>query len=299
MEPADAPGLPARALAALQCPVCRGELRARAGAVTCPEGHTFDVAREGYVNLLAGRVPASSGDTAAMVAARGRFLGAGHYAPIVAGVAEIAARTLRNEPAGCVLEVGAGTGYWLAQLLQRAAEQKFAEAAAASLSALAVDVSKAAARRAARAHPLMLSIVADAGALPVRSSAVALALSVCAPRDARELARVLASGAALITVLPTAAHLQEIVPRIGLLTVGDEKLPRLQERLGGDFALVDTAPVATDLILSRRDVADLVLMGPNAFHLTEADVHARAATLPDPVGATASFEIVEWRRRAR
>lgn len=258
--------------------------------LVCGRGHAFDVAREGYVNLLAGRVPASSGDTAAMIAARARFLWAGHYASIAARTAVVAARMLGGATDACVLEVGAGTGYWLGEVLR---------ACPGAAAGLAIDVSKAAARRATRVDARVASIVADATALPVRSDAIALAVSVCAPRDAGELARVLAPGAALIAVLPTAAHLQELVARAGLLAVGDEKLTRLQEKLGDTFGLVEQTAVATDLTLSRGDVADLILMGPNAFHLTEADVRTRVAALPDPVTATASFEIVAWRRERR
>ncbi|WP_346774290.1 putative RNA methyltransferase, partial [Streptomyces sp. ADI96-02] len=60
----------------LRCPVCRACLRPARGSLRCPEGHTFDIARQGYVSLLTG-IRATSGDDAAMVQARNRFLSTG------------------------------------------------------------------------------------------------------------------------------------------------------------------------------------------------------------------------------
>ncbi|HYN93942.1 MAG TPA: 23S rRNA methyltransferase, partial [Pilimelia sp.] len=79
----------------LRCPVCGGGLAAADGdqpprALRCPRGHSFDVARQGYVHLGAGRSP-HAGDTAAMVAARADFLAAGHYDFISAALAGAAA----------------------------------------------------------------------------------------------------------------------------------------------------------------------------------------------------------------
>ncbi|MFJ8603096.1 hypothetical protein ACIREM_31180 [Streptomyces shenzhenensis] len=61
----------------------------------CPVGHTFDIARHGYVGLLTG-TRATSGDDVAMVRARGRFLSTGAYAPIRTVGARLAAYVVLN-----------------------------------------------------------------------------------------------------------------------------------------------------------------------------------------------------------
>lgn len=83
------------------------------GALRCTRGHSFDRARQGYVNLAAGRAP-HSGDTAEMVAARAEFLAAGHYDFITTALCE-AARTAY--PGGLIVDAGAGTGHHLAAVL--------------------------------------------------------------------------------------------------------------------------------------------------------------------------------------
>ncbi|CAA9301630.1 MAG: 23S rRNA (guanine(748)-N(1))-methyltransferase, partial [uncultured Friedmanniella sp.] len=143
----------AEVLDLLRCPVCARALTGGAGGVRCAAGHRFDLARQGYLNLLGARPPQHA-DTAPMVAARERFLGSGAYAP-VADALVVAARTglqathstLRTAPA--LLEAGAGTGYYTAALLEGLGGR-----------AVALDISVAAARRAARAHPRAAAVVA-------------------------------------------------------------------------------------------------------------------------------------------
>src|SRR5579859_2681036 len=111
----------------LRCPVCAGPWATHADdgrghSLVCAIGHRFDAARQGYINFLTGRGTRYVPDTAAMVAARERFLGAGHYAPIADAVADAAARALARrgaQPSGtgdddgalaAVLDAGAGTG---------------------------------------------------------------------------------------------------------------------------------------------------------------------------------------------
>lgn len=139
----------------LQCPHCGTALAFAGDTVRCTIGHQFDVARQGYVNLVPGK---ASGDSAAMVAARADFLGKGHYAPIVRAVVEAA-----GEVRGCVADLGAGTGHYLAAVL---------DASPGSVG-LALEAAKPALKRAARAHPRIGAVGADAwGVLPVRGHAV-------------------------------------------------------------------------------------------------------------------------------
>lgn len=247
----------------LTCPNCRGTLAVEEGSLRCASGHSFDVARQGYVNLL-GRAAPPNADTADMLAARQRFLDTGHYRPISATVADAVAGCCR------ILEVGAGTGHYLARAL---------EATPGALG-LASDVSPAAARRAARAHPRMAAVVADTWAgLPLADAVLDAVLCVFAPRNAEEFARVLRPGGLLVVVVPGPEHLAELRKKHGLLDVGRDKLEGVGAQLGAAFEHASTTQLTRQLDLDEAAATALVGMGPNAFHGAPSRVPGASATL--------------------
>ena len=241
----------------LACPVCTRPLSASADgrAWTCDQGHSFDLARHGYVNLLGARPPANA-DTAEMVAARERVLNSGLYDPIADAVARRLARC------STILEAGAGTGFYLARALgERDAR------------GVALDVSVAAARRAARAHPRAASVVADTwGTLPLLPGRLSAVLCVFAPRNMAEFARVLVPGGLLVVVTPTASHLAGLRERHGLLGIEPDKDDRLLRSASGYVEAVGRWTVEYAKPASAGVVRDLIAMGPNAFHGVPDDV---------------------------
>jgi 23S rRNA (guanine745-N1)-methyltransferase len=268
----------AQVLDLLCCPHCRQPLRLTDDerGVECGQAHRFDLSRQGYLNLGAGPQPANA-DTAAMVAARQRFLATGAFEPI-AGAALGLIQSAGAVPPR-ILDAGAGTGWLLARLLDASPDAR----------GIALDVSTAAARRAARAHPRAGAIVADVWrGLPVADAALDLVVSNFAPRNAAEFARVLGSEGLLLTITPTADHLAELRRTYGLLEIQEDKTERLAESLDGRFR-----PVATDQ-LEHRDqwpaatVADAIAMGPNAFH------ERPDRPEPAPQQVTVSVELRIW-----
>jgi 23S rRNA (guanine745-N1)-methyltransferase len=268
----------------LRCPHCGGGLELGEGTARCAEGHSFDVARQGYLNLLPGDARTGSADTAAMVRARSRFLAGGHYAPIADAVADAAPADVGD---GFAIDLGAGTGYYLAVVVERLPGTR----------GLALDVSKHALRAAARAHPRIGAVGCDAWAgLPVRDAGAALVINVFAPRDPAELARVLVPGGSLVVVTPNRGHLAELVSAVGMLTVQERKRERLEGKLGTLFELARETAVERKLVLGHADLAALVAMGPSARHLDERQVAERVAALPDPLSVTLSVTVATYRR---
>lgn len=262
--------MPDTVLASLRCPVCGASFTRTGdtvsdsasaggapGSVRCAQGHTFDVARQGYLNLTAGRPPAANADTAAMVAARADFLAAGHYAPLATLLAETAAKHAGD---GLVLDAGAGTGYYPATVLD----------ALPGAAGLAMDISPLALRRAARAHDRLGAIVADVWRpWPVADGVAGVLLNVFAPRNGAEFARVLRPDGALLVVTPGPEHLAELGRDAGLLAVDPDKDRRLAATLDADFRLVDRQSIVVPLRLSALDVWRVVHMGPAGHHRTD------------------------------
>ena len=278
------------ALDLLACPHCAGPLTRSGRSVTCPNGHTFDVARSGYLSLLPGDAGTGSADTPEMVAAREAFLGAGHFEPLAEALAEEAARALgsRGQQAlGCVLDLGAGTGWYLARVLDRLPGR----------TGLALDLSKHALRRAARAHSRVAAVACDAWrTLPVRDGVASLVLGVFAPRNGPEIARVLRPGGTLLVATPTGRHLSELVDRLGLLTVDERKSERLAATLDAHLDLERRHEHDWSLDLTPGDVANAVGMGPSARHATRAEeAGAAPTTRTGSTPVTASVTISTYR----
>jgi 23S rRNA (guanine745-N1)-methyltransferase len=279
-----------RALPLLRCPHCGATLaRAPGGAaatVRCSAGHSFDIARQGYLSLLAGDGSPHAGDTAEMVAARQRFLAAGHFerlaeavASAVAEVAEVAAAP--GQPA-YVVDLGAGTGWYLAGLLARLPRAM----------GLALDISKPALRRAARAHPRIAAVACDAWRpLPVRHGVAAVVLNVFAPRNGEEIARVLRPGGVAVVVTPAPDHLSQLAEPLGLLAVDERKDEHLAGRLAPALEIADRTELRWPLRLDHSAARDLAAMGPSAFHVSSAELDERVAALAQPVEVTAAVTL--------
>jgi 23S rRNA (guanine745-N1)-methyltransferase len=259
------------ALPYLRCPVCEDTLtRDGERALRCPHGHSFDIARQGYVNLTTGRMP-HHGDSAAMIADRDAFLAAGHY--------DFIAGALAAPVDGPVVDAGTGTGFYLSRML----------GAAPGATGIGVDVSKAGLRRAARAHPRAAAILADLWRpLPLADGFAARVVNVFAPRHGREFRRILRPDGTLVVVTPAADHLAELVAGFGLIHVDPDKAGRVAENLGGHFAATGTRTLRRRLCLTGDEIRTLIGMTPSARHLSTDPE-------PAPGEVTAAVDVTTYR----
>ncbi|CAM5718057.1 MULTISPECIES: methyltransferase domain-containing protein [Streptomyces] len=256
----------------LRCPTCRTRhLHPDHGALRCPVGHTFDIARHGYAGLLTG-TRATSGDDAAMVQARDRFLSTGTYAPIRHVGAALAADAVSEQ--ATVVDVGCGTGYYLAGVLDQLPGAR----------GLGLDTSVRALRAAARAHDRAAAVAWDVfRSFPLADGVADVVLSVFAPRNPAEFHRVLCPTGRLIVIRPTGRHLAELRGRLpGMVTIDPAKEQRLHRALDPFFEAAVSEQVEYSATLTRPDAVDLIAMTPSARHVSSADLNDDGL-LPDQV----------------
>ncbi|MEE1651701.1 methyltransferase domain-containing protein [Brachybacterium sp. J144] len=271
-SPADLPPALAAWLPLLRCPTCADTLTADGRSLRCPQRHSFDRARAGYVSLLGG-AGAVSGDDESMARARERFLTTGAYDPLLTALGDLAEETvpaLRQDERSTVLDAGCGPGWYLAGMLER-----FDGAVG-----LGLDTSARSLRSAARAHERAAAVTGDVFApFPLATGSVDLLLDVFAPRNPGEFARVLRPGGALLVARPAEAHLaelREVVP--GMVSVDPRKEERLHRALDPLFTLVAEREVHSELVLTAEQAQDLVAMTPSARHVDPATVGAALAS---------------------
>ncbi len=269
----------------LRCPHCGEPLTQGERVWVCPRGHSFDRARQGYVNLL--RQTRAHGDSAAMLRARRRFLDAGWYAPLAEAVAETVGAWMRGagermpREARALVDCGCGEGYYLSYL---------AGALESELSAgdwrlygfdLARDAVLVAAGRRYSSPGAALFVANMWDRLPFADACVGVALVIFAPRNPAELARVVAPGGLLLVVTPTSEHLAEARAALPwLLTPEPEKSARLQAALSPAFELTRQRAVTFPLALDGDALADMAEMTPHRKVVEEAlreAAHAAAA----------------------
>ncbi|MFT4124910.1 MAG: methyltransferase [Gordonia sp. (in: high G+C Gram-positive bacteria)] len=265
-------------IADLRCPVC-GEAFAHVpggstgpthaagnvGPFRCARGHHFDLARQGYLSLLSGRSGPRTADTAEMVAARLRVHAAGVLDRVVDAVAEVGASLAAGTD--LIVDLGGGPGAYLRPVLRRCPDAR----------GLVVDLSRFCARAVTRGDPPAAAVVADIWrAIPVRTAAAGIVLSVFAPRNAAEIARILGDDGHLLVVAPLPDHLGELIEPLGMLSVAPDKRERIEAALGSAFTVVDRIEVRDRAHLAAPTIADLVAMGPSAFHHDRADLDAAA-----------------------
>ncbi len=303
------------ALNALLCPICGLEFSdATPRALACTNGHSFDIARQGYLNLLTGHGTKFVPDTAAMVEARDVFLDAGHYDPLGDELARtvhdiLHNRIVHNRPVGnqkpLIVDAGTGTGWYLHRILAAFDQdlnvgEPTDAGRPARPAAVGMDISKFALRRAARRNPEAANVVWDLWRdLPLGADTADVVLVVFAPRNPTEFARILKTGGSLVVVTPLPGHLAEIAHEAGMLGIAEDKESALVASRADGFELAGSRELVVPLRLAPSDVGNVALMGPAGHHLDPVQLGERLAALPECVEANAAFRISVFQPRDR
>lgn len=284
-------------LDALLCPICGlefAQLLRGANILSCVDGHSFDIARQGYVNLLTGPGTKFVEDSAKMVGARDDFLANGHYQGLADALSDVVSRTIfaptdsssLHRP--LIVDAGTGTGWYLRQILL---------ALGGGVDAIGLDISKYALRRAARRNPSAANLVWDIWReLPIVAHQADVVVVVFAPRNAAEFARVLKPTGRLVVVTPRPGHLAQVAKLAHMLDIQPEKHAALATSLADHFELVDSSTVTLELALSPTDVCNVALMGPAGHHIDSAELSHSVEGLAELTNVSAEFTISIFRK---
>ena len=247
----------------LICPICQLPLAQEGRSLRCGRGHSFDVARQGYVNLLPVQQKRSlhPGDTREQVLSRRAFLDENYYFPIADALC-LAARELGA--AGPVLDIGCGEGYY---------STKLADSLNAELVGL--DISKEAVRVAAAKYKNALWLCATAAHLPIADCSAGCVTSLFALTMPEEFRRVLKPDGLYFQVLAAQDHL------LGLKSIIYPEL-KLKEKdsvpdLPG-FRLVKSVPIRFTFTVDGQQVQNLLSMTPHVYRISREGAARLAAT---------------------
>lgn len=239
--------------------------------MTCQVGHSFDVAREGYVHLLPPhhRKRGISGDPADMLRARRRFLDASYFGPLADALVSEVAHAVKpgdHHPSGpndpCVLEVGCGEGHYIGAIATELGSR-----ADRPDCFVGMDLSKSAVRMAARRHRNVLFFVGDVHRrIYLRTGSVRVILNIFSPRNPGEFARILEPGGRVLVVIPSDKHLASLRNRLDLLSIQEEKEKRVLRAFAGGFRLASRTVIDFPLELTPEAAQDVVAMGPSQWH---------------------------------
>lgn len=255
----------------LTCPLDAKPLTQLGNSLCCADGHSFDIARQGYANLLPVQNKRSRdpGDSREMVAARQRFLSAGHYQSIADAVAGAVLAALPKVSMASCLDAGCGEGYYL-----RALHSMVTEGGADSIDLVGVDISKWAIQAAAKSELDATWVVASNARLPIVSSSIDAVLCMFGFPVLDEFSRILKESGVLILVEAGPNHLielRDIIYAANKHADGDEK-PSLS-----GFSRYATLSVTDQISLnSKSAIADLLTMTP---HMYRANAQGRSAAL--------------------
>ena len=266
------------------CPICRRALYREMGAYRCEAGHSFDIAREGYVNLLPANQKHSGapGDDREMVNARTRFLDGGWYAPLRECLCETAALHTPDKPV--LIDAGCGEGYYTAALSTEISAKKGRTAG--------IDLSKTAVKRASRRCPQAEIGVASVYHLPLKDACADVVVDCFSPLAEKEFCRILKPEGFFIYVVPGRQHLWELKEILYERPYENE----VREETYEGFKQHVTVPLEFRFRLENpEDISALFHMTPYAWKTPKNGVE-RLAKL-EALDVTAQFRVVIYQKK--
>jgi 23S rRNA (guanine745-N1)-methyltransferase len=266
------------------CPKCKKKLNILdTGVARCDAGHSFDLAKAGYYNLLLGNSGGIHGDNREMVEARRAFLSRGYYEPLANAIAEL---ILKHAETGCrLVDAGCGEGYYT-DFVERALNLRDGESHVSGF-----DISRDAVKAAHRRNADISLAVASSYDMPLSDGSVDLLLNVFSPLALDETRRVLKKGGIFIMVFPGQMHLFSL--KCAIYDTPYKNKPEPTEL--ADFQLVDSTHLEYNMDISdSSDLHSLFMMTPYAYR-TPKEARERIMSI-DRLSCEADFHVLIYKK---
>lgn len=243
----------------LVCPICKGELKDRLGTnkgVTCKNKHSFDYAKEGYLNLHVGKNSKNSGDDKIMVNSRREFLEKGFYEEISLKVNEVLLANLGDEEAinkahtRRLLDIGSGEGYYTNKMQECLKEFEIN----------ALDISKEAVMKGAKTYKKINWFVASASAQPFKNNSFDYLTVLFCKIFPDEFARIIKNQGFLVVVTPNKDHLVDIKKVVYPIIKYENSDPN--DELKEKFTLISRENLFYKKMVYGDDIKNLFNMTP-------------------------------------
>jgi 23S rRNA (guanine745-N1)-methyltransferase len=252
----------------LACPIDGERLEFQEKQLICENGHVFDIARQGYVNLLPVQHKRSKqpGDSKEMVSARAKLLNTGIYKPIAIRLAEIAFAHIADDKETCLMDAGCGEGYYFDYVFNDLKDKNGCN----ELSFIGMDISKAAIAESAKRNKQITWVVGTNRQPPVESVSVDIILCVFGFQSFEGFYKILKSGGKVVLVEPGPDHLRELREVI-YTDVKKSDPPDLScaEEIG--FSMLDRQRLQFKTgAIRNKQINDLLIMTPHFYRATKA-----------------------------
>ena len=246
----------------LACPIDKLELVNKGRHYQCANGHSFDIAKQGYINLLPVQYKKSKnpGDSKAMVQARAHFLDTGFYKPIADNLSNIIFSHLNIDEDQSILDAGCGEGYYLDQVMNAAQEIN----CTSNVSFSGMDISKPAIITASKRSKQINWVVGTNSQPPFLEQTVDLIFCVFGFHSFSGFKHILKPGGTLVLVEPGKKHLQEL--REIIYAEPSSEKTEIKSNNKNDYTLIDTQTLEFKIELTRNEqILDLLSMTPHLF----------------------------------
>jgi 23S rRNA (guanine745-N1)-methyltransferase len=258
-------------------------MRVSNAELKCVTGHSFDIARQGYVNLLTNKTFIKNADTAVMIDARQHMHARPFFQDLARQISDICVEVSQSSPASTIVEPGGGSGFYANGVIGRVD----------AVRAVSFDISVHAAKVCAQQSERVAAVVADVWQKwPVADDSADVVLSVFSPRNFMETERVLKTGAVLIVVTPEEDHFVEIRTKFNALGIQNHKNEKIAASLENFTNIHQLVHKSTEL-LDGSDMFNSLISGPNGHHIATADT--QMFTNIEPIHVTHCVNISVWK----
>ncbi|WP_294752010.1 putative RNA methyltransferase [uncultured Ruminococcus sp.] len=266
------------------CPVCGEKLEPAESSYVCPNRHSFDRAKSGYVNLLLSKHmgKAVHGDNRFMIQARRSFLNKGYYEPLCSALCEAVCEHIKGM---AILDAGCGEGYYTAAIIDKLREHNIAA------DVYGIDISKAAVEYTAKRCREAELAVASVFHIPAADKSCEMIVTLFAPYCGEELLRVLKDDGIMIMAIPSADHLWELKQAIYDVPYRNEVKPYELE----GFELLDKKRITYDMQIGTQEDIDALFSMTPYYYRTGREQQERLSQIGS-ITTKADFELLVYRK---